>query len=238
MSVSSSGELDSMLQSFKYWPNSSIHGGAFSPDGQYYYSADTQGNAVWTHKIDRPSGILGELVNVVLGPFNSSDPRRVTAHPSGKTVYAIMEHASLVVSYTVDLQTGALSQDKALYSMLPPGHDIEKYWSDEIAVSPSGKYLWATNRGKAGRKGYISAFDLDKSGLILRQNFLIQTTTSGGVANAVSVMDESDRFVALTDNEVGFVEMWELSRDGQTAEPVARLNLTDRAELERHKSGC
>ena len=172
MSIEMSGELDSIAQSSKYWPNSSIHGGAFSPDGQYYHSADTQGNAVWAHRVDRPSGTLGDLVNVVLSPFNSSDPRHIAVHPSGKKVYAIMEHASLVVSYTVDPDTGVLSQDNALYSMLPPGSDIEKYWSDEIAVSQSGKYLWATNRGKSGRKGYISAFDLDASGRIMQQNFL------------------------------------------------------------------
>ena len=60
---------------------------------------------------------MGELVNVLLGPFDSADPRHVTVHPSGKTVYAVMEHASLVASYSVDPDTGALTQDNALYSM-------------------------------------------------------------------------------------------------------------------------
>lgn len=239
MSTTPTGELDQVLQTFHYWPNSSIHGGAFSPDGQYYYSADTQGNALWTHRMNRPSGTLAELVNVLPGPWKDANPRHVTVHPSGKRVYVVMEHASLVVSYTPNPQTGALSQDGALYSLLPLGADVEDYWADEVAVSGSGRYLWATNRGKEGRKGLISVFELDsKSGEILGQNFLVETSTSGGVANAVAVMNGTDRFVALTDNEVGFVEMWELAADGTMAWPVARLDLADVAENSRYKSGC
>lgn len=241
MSVTETGELDRVLQTFHYYPNSSIHGSAFSPDGRYFYSADTQGNALFTHRIDRPPGTLGELVNVLPGPWEDANPRHVAVHPGGKRVYAVMEHAALVVSYTPDLWTGALSQDSALYSLLPARADVEDYWADEIAVSPSGRYLWATNRGKGGRKGLISAFDLDlESGEILGQNFLLETSTSGGVANAVAVMDAAgvDRFVALTDNEVGFVEMWELVGNGMSAEAVARLDLADVAENERYGSGC
>lgn len=76
-------------------------------------------------------------------------------------------------------------------------------------LSHSKKYLFATTR--ANRKditGYISAFNLDSSGKIIRQLCMNPTPTSGGHSNAVSPCPWSDEWLALTDDQDGFIEIY------------------------------
>lgn len=110
------------------------------------------------------------------------------------------------------------------------GYNASLYWADEVAFSFSGSYLWATNRGhQTGLKGYISAFSLSSSGQIEEQLFLDETTTSGGAANSVAPSHFSDEWVALTDSEVGAVEIWRLKAgtNGTDASVIARVAIED-----------
>lgn len=59
--------------------------------------------------------------------------------------------------------------------------------------------------------------------MIDSQLFLTPTLTSGGLANAVTPSDFPDEFLALTDNEVGFVQIWRF--DGKNAAIVDTLEL-------------
>jgi hypothetical protein len=64
-----------------------------------------------------------------------------------------------------------------------------------------------------------------------------KTATSSPVANAVTPMDMSDRFVTLTDSADGFVQIWELAADAMPAHAVAHISLKDLGD-ERYTSGC
>jgi carboxy-cis,cis-muconate cyclase len=108
-----------------------------------------------------------------------------------------------------------------------PGSSNSDYWSDEVALSYSGNYLWATSRARSTNStGYISAFSLAANGNITAQLFLNATTSSGGTANSVAPSTFSDKYVALTDSATGFVEIWQM--DGEAgATIVAHLDLED-----------
>jgi hypothetical protein len=66
---------------------------------------------------------------------------------------------------------------------------------------------------------------------------LRQTSTSGGVANVVIPSEFDDHIIALTDNAVGFLEIWKLAEDAMWAEPVSKIMLSDRGNA-RYASGC
>jgi carboxy-cis,cis-muconate cyclase len=100
------------------------------------------------------------------------------------------------------------------------------YRSDVCTVTPSGKFLFATSRSnKPGIPGYISAFSLLPSGAIEKQLSLQSTTTSGGHSNAVSFSEKSDEWIALTDDEVGFIEIYRW--DGEWLARVARCEVKE-----------
>ena len=83
------------------------------------------------------------------------------------------------------------------------------YRSDVVFVNHSGNYLFATARSNDfGVTGYISAFRLGSVGNIEKQLFINPTPTSGGHSNAISPCDWSDEWLALTDDEKGFVEIY------------------------------
>lgn len=96
--------------------------------------------------------------------------------------------------------------------------------NDTASIS-SPKYLIAATRSRTTTiPGYVSAFALDTdTGAITSQIFLLETTGSGGSANAVSPAKFSEEFFAITDSGSNFIEVWEI--DGTTASAVAHLDL-------------
>ncbi|KAI0123634.1 carboxy-cis,cis-muconate cyclase [Xylariales sp. AK1849] len=227
LSVDESGALTASAQNYTYFSSSAVHGTAFSPDSKFLYSADDSGNTLWTHSIDQETGEVTLVANLT-APSSGADPRHATVHPNGTYIYVVLEGSSEIGVYAIDEATGVPSFANVTYPLLNDGQESAEYWADEVALSFSNSYLWATNRGRdVNTTGYISVFSLDESGAILDQNFLISTTTSGGAANSVAPSPFSDRFVALTDSSVGFVEIWELSTNASSASVVAHLDLAD-----------
>lgn len=228
LSVDEQGVLDGVLQNYTYFPNvSGVHGAAFSPDSRYLYSADDTGNTLWTHTIDRATGEVAFLANLT-GPSPGSDPRHVVVHPAGNFLYVILEGASQLAQYTIDQETGLPAFDEAYSLLVSAYQNPVDYWADEIALSYSNKYLWASNRGRSSNTtGYVSVFTLDDGGAIVKQNFIVPTSSSGGIANILTPSPWTDRFTVLTDNSTGFVEIWELSEDGSSVAVVAHLDIKD-----------
>lgn len=96
-----------------------------------------------------------------------------------------------------------------------------------MALAASGTFLWASVRSRvASKPGYISGFSLSATGAITEQVFMTNTTTTGGMANAVAPAPFSDEFAALTDTQERFLQVWRYV-NGSTAEVVARLDLQD-----------
>lgn len=238
MSVHSNGSLNEVIQDFEYLPGSGVHGSAFNKDETILYAADTLGNAIWTQPLEPLTGKLCEPIAVIPGPSDHADPRHVVLHQSGKALYAVMEGSNEMAWYGID-EESQIPTLKGLFPLLP--EELEgstDLWANEVVVSMSGTYIWSTTRGKGNHTGYLSVFEADaETGHVLSQNFIVPTETSGGVANVVVPSLFDDRVVALTDNAVGFVEVWQLDEDKMGARPVARIVLSDQGN-ERYKSGC
>ncbi|EFX04833.1 polyketide synthase [Grosmannia clavigera kw1407] len=227
LSVDEDGALAAAVQNFTYASGSGVHGLALAPSGPFLYSADDSGNQIWTHHIDNSTGAVS-VVGHLSSPATGSDPRHVTVHPSGQYLYVVLEGTSKVAVYALDGTTGLPTATNVTYLLLPSGEDAADYWADEVALSTSSRYLWASNRARSSDStGYLSAFRLSAGGTVQSQLFLVPTTSSGGAANSVAPSGFSDRFVALTDSSAGFVEIWEMAANGTTASPVAHIDLAD-----------
>ncbi|KUJ21723.1 3-carboxy-cis,cis-mucoante lactonizing enzyme [Mollisia scopiformis] len=227
ISVDESGVLSELIQNYTYKSTSAVHGLAMNTQNTFLYSADDSGNTLWTHSVDNTTGELTYVASLD-GPATGSDPRHVAIHPEGQYLYVILEGANELAQYTVDQSTGIPSFQNVTYPLIPSGSDSSSFWSDEVALSYSTNYLWATSRARStNATGYISAFSLATDGSITSQLFLSPTTNSGGTANSVSPSPFTDTFVALTDSSVGFVEIWQLAENGTSASVVARADLDD-----------
>ncbi|PNK70422.1 lactonase family protein [Pantoea sp. FDAARGOS_194] len=72
-------------------------------------------------------------------------PRHVDFHPSGKWLYCLSELSSTLTVLEVDAQRGALRLKQTL-SALPEGY-LTRSDASEIEVHPSGRFVYAANRG-------------------------------------------------------------------------------------------
>ncbi|KAI1101572.1 hypothetical protein F4804DRAFT_335132 [Jackrogersella minutella] len=226
MSVDESGTLQSVVQGYEYADGSAVHGVSFSNDSRYLYSADDGGNSLWMHRIDSTDGHL-EYESRLDMPVENMDPRHVVTHPAGEIIYAVLEGTSQVAQcMTSTLPKLYLLKDT--HSLIKDGDNAADFWADEVALSATNKYLWASNRARdEDRKGYISAIEIKDGGELGKQYFLTETTNSGGFANAVAPSQFDDAIVALTDNSTGFIEIWKMD-DGQGgAQAVAHLDIND-----------
>ncbi|KAH6696820.1 carboxy-cis,cis-muconate cyclase [Plectosphaerella plurivora] len=191
-------------------PHSGIHGSVFDPSESYLYSADLRANKLWTHRKDPTTGAL-ELVGSVDAPDPKDHPRWVAMHPSGKFLYALMEAGNRLCLYLIDPATHMPVYTHKSYPLIPPGipNSGTMYRSDVCELTSSGRHLFATARANSfDLTGYIAAFRLDDNGDIERQIALNPTPTSGGHSNAVSPCPWSDEWIAITDDQEGWIEVY------------------------------
>ncbi|KAJ5096484.1 hypothetical protein NUU61_005840 [Penicillium alfredii] len=246
-SVKPNGALDTNVQNYEYEHTTGIHGMVFDPTETYLYSADLQANKIWTHRKDPQTGQL-TLVDCLEAPSPDDHPRWMEIHPSGKYLYALMEAGNRLAVYVIDERAHKPVFTHITYPLLPsgecdssqrcrpsklipllPGTGLpprNKYRGDVTFTTQSGEYLFATTRSNHfDVTGYITAFKLGPHGEIERQLFINPTSTSGGHSNAVSPCDFSDEWLALCDDQLGFVEMYRW-RDEKLAR-VARVDIPE-----------
>jgi carboxy-cis,cis-muconate cyclase len=216
LAVREDGSLDKTVQDFAYQSDSGIHGMVFDAEEAYLYSADLRANKTWTHRKDPKSGHL-TLVTSCDAPSHDDHPRWVELHPSGNCLYVLMEAGNRLAEYHVSNETHAPTFTGKTFPLIPPGHDRlfpKMYRSDVVCLSSSGKYLFATSRSNSPKlTGYIAAFKLGPYGEIERQLCLNPTPTSGGHSNAVSPCPWSDEWLALTDDEQGWLEIYRFNEE-------------------------
>jgi carboxy-cis,cis-muconate cyclase len=121
LTVHPNGTLNKVADSWRYGSQSGIHGLAiYEKEGQLLlYSADLNGDTVWTHSIDRSTG-KATRVGQAKSPSSGMHPRHAAVHPSGKHVYVVMEADNSLVAYSTDT-SGAAARNVATHTLLPQG---------------------------------------------------------------------------------------------------------------------
>lgn len=142
-----------------------------------------------------------------------------------------MESGNRLCLYTLDPHTHLPVYTNRSYPLMPPSFSTfhpKMYRSDVVFRSHSGRYLFATSRSNSPKlTGYIAAFKLSEEGDIERQLCLNPTSTSGGHSNAVSPCPWSDEWLALCDDEQGWVEMYRWDGESELMGRVAHLDVKE-----------
>ncbi|WP_437523166.1 lactonase family protein [Sorangium sp. So ce726] len=73
-------------------------------------------------------------------------PRHLEFHPNGRFAYVINESAGSITTLSYDPSRGTFTA-LATVSTLPDGASAEGNFSAEVQVSPSGKFVYGSNRG-------------------------------------------------------------------------------------------
>ena len=128
-----------------------------SPDNRFLLVADLGGDRVFVYRFDERSGklTLNDPPGGILPP--GSGPRHIAFSRDGKLLYVLSELKDTVTTFRWDASKGALESTDTL-SALPVGYTGPKSGA-EIAVHPTGKFLYTSNRGHDSIAMYAIAAD-------------------------------------------------------------------------------
>ena len=126
-----------------------------SPDNRFAIVDDLGLDESLVYAFDSTKGSL------TAGPMAKADdgagPRHFAFHPSGRFAYVINEMHSTVSAFRYDPETGGLKKLQTIPSV--PGKSAGQSEAAEIQVHPSGKFLYASNRGPDN----IAVFAIDQN---------------------------------------------------------------------------
>ncbi len=154
-----------------------------SPDNRFALAADLGLDDVLVYKLDDVRGGLTPNTPPLAEVKPGSGPRHLVFHPTGKFAYLVSEMSSTVTAFAYSAQKGSLSALQTL-PMLPKDYSGVRE-AAEIAVHPSGKFLYASNRGTANSivaykidavKGTLTAAGTFSTKGMIPRNFAIDPT--------------------------------------------------------------
>jgi 6-phosphogluconolactonase len=141
------------------------HSVDLSPDNRFAIVDDLGLDETLVYKFDSATGSLAPEPTVAKADPGAG-PRHFAFHPNGKFAYEINEMGSTVAAFGYDASSGALHPLQTI-STLPKSFSGQN-GAAEIEVHPSGKFLYASNRGHDSIA--VFAIDADKGTLTLVEN--------------------------------------------------------------------
>jgi 6-phosphogluconolactonase len=126
---------------------------------RFVLAADLGLDRVFVYRFDPARGVLTANEPAFVELPGGAGPRHVALHPGGRFAYVLNELAMTVASLRYDPERGALDVIQTL-SSLPEGVAVLKDFSGaEILAHPSGRFLYASNRGH----DTIAVFAIDET---------------------------------------------------------------------------
>lgn len=134
------------------------HWTGVSPDNRFALVPDLGADRIYVHKLDANAGTLT--------PHGSAKtqagggPRHFKFHPSGRTGYVVKELTMSLSVFDWDADAGELTLRQTIPTLSEEQITGERTNSgSEVRVHPSGKFVYAANRGHDS----ITAFAVDES---------------------------------------------------------------------------
>jgi 6-phosphogluconolactonase len=175
-----------------------------SPDNRLAFVDDLGLDELLVYKFDSSKGTLTPNDPAFVKLDAGAGPRHFALHPSGKFAYVVAEMGSSVTAMSVDLKSGKLERLQTL-STLPK--DFKGQNDDaEIAAHPSGKFLYASNRGHDS----IAVFAIDaKKGTLTKVD---DVPTQGQTPRSFEI-DPSGHFLLAENQKSDNIVVFRIDQD-------------------------
>jgi 6-phosphogluconolactonase len=163
------------------------HSVDFAPDDRHLLSCDLGNDRVYVYRHDPRTGTVGPHRPPSVSVEPGSGPRHLALHPSGRYAYVLAELTSGVAMFAWDAAAGSLVQRQRA-STVPVGTNTTQNTTAEIAVHPSGRFVYVSNRGHDS----IAVFSVDaRDGRVT----LLANTPTGGRTPRNFALDPSGRWL-------------------------------------------
>lgn len=181
------------------------HSVTVDPSNKYVYVADLGIDKIMIYKFDSRRGRLTLNDQPWISVHPGAGPRHFTFHPDRKFAYVINELDSTITAFSYNSETGGLKAIQII-STLPEGYKGTNYPAD-IHVSPSGSFLYGSNRGHDS----IVIYEIDKNSG--RLSMIGHEPTRGRIPRNFAI-DPSGRFLLVANRGSDSVVVFRV--DGNT----------------------
>jgi 6-phosphogluconolactonase len=159
------------------------HATVLSPDNRFAIVADLGLDQLLVYRFDAQKGRLGTDPRIVK-TAPGAGPRHLVFHPNGKFLYVINELQSTVVVYSYDAPMGTFRELQTISTL--PKEFAGNNTAAEIDIHPSGKFLYASNRGDDSiavfrvdpKRGTLTMVEIDATHGKTPSNFAFDPTGS------------------------------------------------------------
>lgn len=187
------------------------HSVDFAGDDRHLLSCDLGNDRVYVYRHDPGSGAVVAHRPPFVGLEPGSGPRHLALHPSGRYAYVLAELASAVATFAWSASEGTLIQRQRV-STLPMGTTTENTTA-EIVVHPTGRFVYASNRGHDS----IAVFSVDaRNGQL---TLLANTPTAGRTPRNFAV-DPSGRWLLAANQRSDSIVTFAIDPANGTLAPV------------------
>jgi 6-phosphogluconolactonase len=149
---------------------------------------------VAVYDFDDKTGKLGPVVEVPSA--KGAGPRHIDFHPSAPFAYVVNEDSVTMSPYRIDSAKG-LVPNGAPITTLPPGTPTASHTGAEVVVAPSGRFVYASNRGPyvTGREeDTIAIVPIDGDG---RLGTPSHQTTGGQIPRSFAIDPNGEHLVVV-----------------------------------------
>ena len=178
------------------------------PSGRFAFVPCTNSNYIAQYIFDASSGKLRPNDPPTAAAPKGAGPRHMAFHPTLPLAYVINETASTLSSYLYNPDRGTLSKPETL-DTLPPTFDRKQNTTAHILVSPSGKFVYGSNRGHDS----IVIFSVDpQTGRLQR----IGWEQAGGRIKTPRnfAVDPGEQFLLVANQDSDSVIVFRIGEDG------------------------
>lgn len=188
------------------------HAGVFSPDNRFVIIADLGLDQLLVYPFNATNGTLGTPHIVKTHP--GAGPRHLIFGTQGKFLYVINEIQSTIVVYSYDAAHGSLHALQTISSL--PDDFKGKSTAAEIALAPSGRFLYASNRGDDS----VVVFRRDEKDATLK---LVEFDSTQGKTPRSFSLDPTGHWLIAADQDSNKLVVFRIDPD------TGHLSLTNEA---------
>lgn len=196
-----------------------------SPDNRFALAVDLGLDQVIVYGFDSSSGVFTPMLSGFAKLSPGSGPRHLAFSPNSKFAYVVSEMASTVTVFAYHPKDGTFSAPLQALSTLPAGYTGPKE-AAEIAIHPSGKYIYTSNRGHDS----IAVFAIDKKKGTLRP---LGHVLTGGKTPRHFAIDPTGNFLLAENQDSNNVVVFHIDQasggltpTGQTIEVPSPVCIT------------
>ncbi len=193
---------------------SHAHGIYTDKTGAFAYVCDLGSDQVWSFHLDQATGAFTPTVPPSASIPPGHGPRHLAISGDDRFVYVNGEMVQTVTVFERDLKTGLLTAIQTI-NALPDVAPDKKNSSSEIAIHPSGKFLYLSHRGYDA----ITAFAIGSDGKLTR----IETVKSPVVFPRGFGIDPTGRWLVVGGQHDGKLSVLKIDPESGKLSPTGQL---------------